>query len=97
VKKHGCAVGGELDVEFHVLRAGLYRGDDLPSCVQGRYFFADYCTGQISSFVLEGGAATDVQDGPVAPAMVVGWGRGGDGELYVLGMDGEVFQLTAVP
>ena len=75
----------------------VYRGSDLPSCHQGRYFFADYCTGQVSSFVVEGGAATDVTDGPVASSMVVSWGRGGDGELYLLGMDGEVFRLSASP
>ena len=75
----------------------VYRGDDLPSCHQGRYFFADFCTGAVTSFTIEGRAATDVQAGPVAPSMVVSWGRGGDGELYLLGMDGEVFKLTAAP
>ena len=75
----------------------VYRGDDLPSCHQGRYFFADYCTGQVSSLRLEGGAATDVTEGPSAPTMVISWGRGGDGELYLLGMGGEIFQLTTAP
>ena len=75
----------------------VYRGAALPSCYQGRYLFADYCSGRVGSFRIEGGAAVDVQAGPTASSMVVSWGRGGDGELYLLGMDGEVFQLTAAP
>lgn len=78
----------------------VYRGSALPACNQGRYFYADFCTGQVTSFGIEGGAtptAVDVQDGPAAPTMVVSWGRGGDGELYVVGMNGRLYQLTAAP
>ncbi len=75
----------------------VYRGSALPACYAGRYFYADYCTGQITSFRIEGGAAVDVQSGPTVPAMVVSWGRDGAGELYLMGMNGTVYQLAAAP
>ncbi|MCB9595434.1 MAG: PQQ-dependent sugar dehydrogenase [Sandaracinaceae bacterium] len=101
----GCDLSSEPPIhEFphsggHCAMMGghVYRGSALPSCYAGRYFYADYCSGQVTSFRVEGGAAVDVQDGPSAPGMVVSWGRGGDGELYLLGMDGSVYQLTAAP
>jgi glucose/arabinose dehydrogenase len=75
----------------------VYRGSALPACHVGRYFFADYCSGQIISFVESGGTATDVRDGPVAPAEVISWGRDSSGELYVASENGTVYQLVAAP
>jgi glucose/arabinose dehydrogenase len=77
-----------------VMAGGVYRGTALASCRQGRFYYADYCTGRIFSFLLMGGMATDLQPGPVVPAQVVSMGQGGDGELYLLDANGTIHHLV---
>ena len=72
----------------------VYEGSTLSSCHQGRYYYADYCTGRSFSFQLDSGAAADLQEGPTSPSNIVSWGRDGDGELYILTMDGTVQRLV---
>ena len=47
----GCSVTGGY----------VYRGERVPAAV-GRYFFGDYCSGTVWSFVLEGDKARDVRN-----------------------------------
>ena len=82
----GCSVTGGY----------VYRGTAMPA-LQGRYFYADYCTGQIMSFRLVDGQATDpAATFTKAPlSAVTSFGQDAAGELYLLlGNDGSVVKLV---
>ncbi|MCW5802744.1 MAG: PQQ-dependent sugar dehydrogenase [Deltaproteobacteria bacterium] len=93
----GCSITGGF----------VYRGKALPK-LDGRYFYADYCTGLLRSFTW-----TPDDSSPTAPGFVRDhWNwksaidRGGqlyeissfgvdhDGELYILKLTGTVFKLA---
>lgn len=83
----GCSITGGY----------VYRGSAYPS-LQGRYFFGDYCSGFIRSFVVVDGRALDVQDhtddvGPVP--QLSSFGEDGMGELYVLSLAGSIWRIGA--
>jgi glucose/arabinose dehydrogenase len=82
----GCSVTGGY----------AYRGSAYPA-LEGRYFFADFCSGWIRSFAVLGGQAEDVQDhtsdlGTVP--QISSFGEDGVGELYVVSLTGSVWQIT---
>ncbi len=82
----GCSITGGY----------VYRGSMVPGWA-GRYFYADFCSTWIRSFVMVGGATQDLQDhsadlGPVPS--VSSFGEGGDGELYVVSLGGEIYRLA---
>lgn len=83
----GCSITGGY----------VYRGGASPS-LQGRYFFADYCSGWIRSLrVADNGVAIDLQDhtddlGTLSP--VSSFGEDAAGELYVLSLDGSVWRIV---
>lgn len=82
----GCSITGGY----------VYRGAEMPA-VQGRYFFSDFCTGNLMSFRLGDGVAQDVvgMDGAAASlGQVSSFGRDGAGELYMLTLDGTVAKLV---
>lgn len=87
----GCSVTGGY----------VYRGS-IPE-LQGRYFFADYCSARIVSFRIVGGMATDCQDhtSQFAPGdglsigSITSFGEDGAGELYICDRGGEVFKIAA--
>lgn len=84
----------------------VYRGSIAE--LFGHYFFADFCSGEVFSFVWqgEGGIGEVVDRTPaLAPAggfeSITGFGEDGFGELYIVqfgagGGTGEVFQIVAV-
>ena len=85
----GCAVAGGY----------VYRGCLMPDLV-GRYFYGDFCTGFVRSFVVAGGVATDHQDhtAGVAPGgellvSLAGFGVDDQGEMYIADRDGAVFRM----
>ena len=83
----GCSVTGGY----------VYRGEAIPE-IQGRYFYSDYCTGFLRSFVYQGGGAGDPQDHTDEVGALGGlssFGTDGFGELYVTTADGEVWKLVA--
>ena len=70
----------------------VYRGKAIPS-LSGRYFFADYCTGVISSFRYKNGAASDLVNLPLNVGVVdfpTSFGVDAAGELYVMFNKGSV-------
>ncbi|MEX2472330.1 MAG: PQQ-dependent sugar dehydrogenase [Gemmatimonadota bacterium] len=82
----GCSITGGY----------VYRGDAIPE-LRGRYLFADYCEGWVRSFLLSGGAATDVVDhsDELAPGgNVVSFGEDNEGELYVVDHGGAVYRIV---
>jgi len=79
----GCAIiGGEV-----------YRGA-IPE-LAGHYFYADFCTFRLRSFVYEGGEAREQRSWDVGdPGRPLGFGRDSSGEVYLLVEGGTVFRLV---
>jgi hypothetical protein len=91
----GCSVTGGY----------VYRGSAIP-CLQGAYFFADYCSGDIYTCrraPVTGNASDFVQrrtqldpPGAATIANVVSFGEDAAGEMYILDQaGGEVFKIVA--
>ncbi len=83
----GCSVTGGY----------VYRGSVVPA-FEGRYLFADYCSGWIRSLGFEGGEVTDVVDHEPAfgtISSVASFGEDAAGELYVVSLGGTVYRIVA--
>lgn len=80
----------------------VYRGCSLQTLL-GHYFYSDFGSGFVRSFVLAGGEATQRLDRTSSIDVPAGrnlqfpasYGEDARGELYVVDRDGEVFQLVA--
>jgi glucose/arabinose dehydrogenase len=77
----------------------VYRGCSMPD-FYGKYFYGDYCTGEIWSMRSTGGAATDVvnhdSDIGLAGFTLVGFGEDALGELYVCDQaGGSVYRIQS--
>lgn len=88
----GCSITGGI----------VYRGSIGE--IDGRYFFADYCSGNIWSFVVSGGSAVDLKDhtselapgGGLSIDRVVSFGEDASGEMYICDLfGGEVYKVVA--
>src|SRR6266498_1512619 len=80
----GCSVTGGF----------VYRGPTLKA-VRGRYFFGDYCSGEIWSLKISGGKATGVRlEGQRLPNLS-SFGEDARGELYAVTLDGRLYRLSA--
>ena len=82
----GCSVTGGY----------VYRGAAMPA-LQGRYFFSDFCTGNLMSFRLSDGQPQDVvdmADATTSLGQVSSFGQDSAGELYMLTLDGTVSKLV---
>jgi glucose/arabinose dehydrogenase len=82
----GCAITGGY----------VYRGSAIPA-LRGRYFYSDYCSGFVRSFVYRNGQATDRQSHPdLDPgSSVTSFGEDAAGELYILVQGGTVYRIVA--
>jgi glucose/arabinose dehydrogenase len=79
----GCSVTGGY----------VYRGQAVPAA-QDRYFFGDYCSGTVWSFVLEGDKARDVEKlGTIE--QLSAFGEDAAGELYAASLDGKLYELVS--
>lgn len=86
--------------ECSVIGGHVYRGKALPE-LAGHYFYADYCTGQVRSFVLEDGKAADLRSwSSLNPEnrlleTVSSFGRDEEGEVYVVAYEpGALYRLV---
>jgi glucose/arabinose dehydrogenase len=86
----GCAVTG----------GRVYRGCAIPE-LQGTYFFADFCSGNIWSLRYQNGIITDFVErhAELDPAnatidSIVAFGEDAFGELYICDLGGEVFKIV---
>jgi glucose/arabinose dehydrogenase len=71
----------------------VYRGSRIPA-LRGIYLFADYCAGDLRVLVAgPDGRVTQDRILPVSASAVSSFGQDGDGELYVVSDDGEVFRV----
>jgi glucose/arabinose dehydrogenase len=80
----GCSVSGGY----------VYRGKAVPAAV-GRYFYGDYCSGTVWSFVIRSGRATGVRTEPFTVKGLSTFGEDAGGELYLASVDeGSVYRLA---
>ena len=82
----GCSVTGGV----------VYRGCRMPGYA-GTYFYGDFCTGFVSSFRIQGGQAVDQRDWTSQLGRrrnLSAFGVDADGEVYVLELGGEIYQIV---
>jgi glucose/arabinose dehydrogenase len=72
----------------------VYRGKALPS-VRGRYFYGDFCTGDLWSLRISGGKAVDNRSEPGRIGSLSSFGQGANGDLYAVSLDGSVYKLES--
>jgi len=71
----------------------VYRGSAVPAAV-GRYFFGDYCSGDVWSLRIQGGQAVDVRREPFRVGTLSTFGVDAAGELYLGNGGGDIFKLA---
>jgi glucose/arabinose dehydrogenase len=71
----------------------VYRGRAVPAAV-GRYFFGDYCSGDVTSLRMQGGAASDVRRESFRVQGLTTFGTDAAGELYLGTQSGRIFKLA---
>ena len=71
----------------------VYRGSAVPS-VRGRYFYGDYCTGEIWSLRISGGRALDNRQEPGRIGALSSFGQGANGALYAVSLGGSLYRLS---
>jgi glucose/arabinose dehydrogenase len=79
----GCAIIGGY----------VYRGTANPD-LYGRYFFGDECSGHIWDVIAGGPAQQPPTQLLSSGVNIVGWGEDSAGEVYVVGSNGELYQLA---
>ncbi|MGE3621710.1 MAG: sorbosone dehydrogenase family protein [Acidimicrobiia bacterium] len=79
----GCSVTGGF----------VYRGTEIPA-LAGTYLFADFCRPGIRGLAVQDGAVVAVHTWDLDVEQVTSFGRGDDGELYVLSRSGSVSRLV---
>jgi glucose/arabinose dehydrogenase len=80
----GCSVTG----------GHVYRGKAVRTAV-GRYFYGDYCSGTVWSFVIRNGRATGLRTEPgLRLAGLSSFGEGAGGELYLVSHQGTIYRMT---
>jgi glucose/arabinose dehydrogenase len=79
---------------YAVIGGYVYRGTSVPS-LAGRYLYADLCGGVWSVRVV-GGIARARREEPLSPGqLVVSFGEGASGELYIVTIAGRVYELAS--
>jgi glucose/arabinose dehydrogenase len=81
---HGCSVTGGF----------VYRGEAIPAA-QGRYFYGDYCSGNVWSLALSDPKATGIRRHRFRVAALSSFGEDAAGELYLVSLEGNVFRLDS--
>lgn len=72
----------------------VYRGTAIPE-MQGRYFYSDFCAGQLQSFFNVNGTATEQKDwGIQNVAPILSFGEDAQHELYLLSENGNVYRIV---
>ncbi len=80
----GCSVTGGV----------VYRGDDVAS-LRGRYLYADFCSGWVRSFRLDGGEAVDPLQLPLGDlGQITSFGEDSRSEVYIVSRSGTVYRIV---
>ena len=75
-----------------VIGGYVYRGEAVPG-LQGLYIYGDFATGQIWGLEVKGGLAVDNRAVATAPGLLASFGQDEQGELYAVGLDGQILRL----
>lgn len=78
------------DVGGTVIGGYVYHGADAG--LDGKYIFGDFVAGKIWSY--SGGVRTELAD-PFSGFQLTSFGEGGDGSLYAVGINGNIYLLAA--
>jgi glucose/arabinose dehydrogenase len=78
----GCSVTGGF----------VYRGSAVPAA-RGRYFFGDYCSGQIWSLRIANGRAVQARKESFRVPDLASFGEDAAGELYAVSISGTVYRF----
>jgi glucose/arabinose dehydrogenase len=70
----------------------VWRDPRIPA-LDGRYLFGDYCTGTVSTIVVQGGKVVDKDDLGVTVPVMSSFGVDGLGRVYVMSTAGGVYRL----
>ncbi|MGH7470551.1 MAG: PQQ-dependent sugar dehydrogenase [Longimicrobiales bacterium] len=77
-----------------VIGGYAYRGSAIPE-LAGHYFYSDYCSGWLRSFLFANNTATERRDwGVPSVGLITSFGRDGAGELYMLNQGGNVYRMV---
>ena len=79
----GCSVTGGY----------IYRGSAVPAAA-GRYFYGDYCSGNVWSLRVVGGKARQLRREPFEVAGLASFGEDAAGELYLVAHGGTIYRLA---
>jgi glucose/arabinose dehydrogenase len=71
----------------------VYRGNLVPSA-RGRYFYGDYCTGEIWSLRISAGRAVDITRESRRIGSLSSFGQGANGALYAVSLGGGLYRLS---
>jgi glucose/arabinose dehydrogenase len=71
----------------------VYRGSAVPAA-RGRYFYGDYCTGEIWSLRISGGRAVDSRRESSRIGSLTSFGEGANGALYAVSLGGGLYRLS---
>jgi glucose/arabinose dehydrogenase len=83
----GCSVTG----------GQVYRGNSIPG-LAGTYFYGDFCTSRLRSFVFEGGIVTKHMDRSAElgnVSQLSSFGYDSSGEVYITSLGGQIFKIVA--
>jgi hypothetical protein len=73
----------------------MYRGSELQR-LRGRYVYGDLCGG-VWSVTVRGGVARDKRAEPLSPpGLLVSFSEGWRGELYVVVLNGGIYEISTV-
>jgi hypothetical protein len=70
----------------------VYRGEQIPAAV-GRYFYGDYCSGQVWAVEREGRGVSRPRSFPFDVPGLSSFGEDVAGELYLTSLRGDVLRL----
>jgi glucose/arabinose dehydrogenase len=87
------AVYNHEDGSCSVTGGYVYRGRAVPSAV-GRYFYGDYCSGNVWSLRMSGGSAQEVRREPGRIGSLTTFGKDAAGELYAGTGNGRIYKLA---
>lgn len=105
-----CDPGGLTDPIYEYSHGGgrcsitggfTYRGAAIP-LLSGTYFFADFCSNQIWSFIFDGNVVSEFQErtaeldpgGGLLIDNIASFGEDVDGELYIVDISGEIYRIV---
>ncbi|RME20983.1 MAG: hypothetical protein D6800_12600, partial [Candidatus Zixiibacteriota bacterium] len=75
----------------------VYHGCAMPD-MNGTYFFADFCSGEVWSFTFDGTTVSNFTDRTaelgLGPVSISSFGEDDDGELYIVDLNGGIFKIV---